>query len=94
MFTTLRADLSCPHEKHGDTRDLCSQPWYVFTPSLHTILIAAKGSAIAAIAKGSGIAQLIYQKHEKGQKAVSLTFPGGGGSREKRAIDVSYWQNR
>ena len=80
--------ISCPDEKHGDMRDLCSQAM-----CLLTTLIAAKGS---------GIAQLIYQK---GEKAVSLPKisinifdvskgwraggGGGGRSREKGTNDVS-----
>ena len=70
------------NEKHGDMRDLCSQG-----TCLLTILIAAKGS---------GIAQLGYQKCEKAVslKKISINIfdvskGGGGGVREKRTIDVS-----
>ena len=85
VYYPASRDLSCPQEKHGDMRDLCSQDM-----CLLTILIAAKGS---------GIAQLRYQKCA--EKAVSL--PGisinifdvsKGRSREKRTIDVSCGQNR
>ena len=78
VYYTASRDLSCFHKKHGDMRDLCSQGM-----CLLTILIAVKGS---------GIAQLRYQKREK---VVSLpnisinifgrfqgTMGGGGGGLE------------
>ena len=58
-------------------------------------------------AKGSGIAQLRYKKHEKTASLpkisiIFLTFPRGGGgggsgrggSQEKCTVDVSCGQNR
>ena len=80
----MSRDRSCPHEKHGDMRDLvCSQGM-----CLLTILIAAKGS---------GVAQLSYQKCEMPKISTSIfdVSKGGGGSRQtERIIDVSCGQNR
>ena len=51
VYYPASRDLSYPHEKHGDKRYLCSQGMCLLT--------------ILKAAKGSGIAQLRYQKHEK-----------------------------
>ena len=56
---------------------------------MHTLCLLA----ILIAAKGSGIAQLRYQKREKA--VIFLTFSReGGGVREKRKIDVSCGKNR
>ena len=71
VYYPASIDLSCPHEKHGHMRDLCSQGIYLFA-----ILIAAKGS---------GIVQLKYQKREKAVSLPKISInifdvsKGGGG---------------
>ena len=60
IYYPTSRDFSCPHENHGDMRDLCSQGM-----RLLAILIAAKGSSIA---------QLRYQKREKAASLPKISI--------------------
>ena len=60
VYYPASRDLSCLHETHGDTRDLCSQGTCFLT--------------ILTAAKGSGIAQLTYQKSKKAASLPKISI--------------------